>query len=90
MFKTNRTQKHSLFSVYKKIKVGEILLLSLLTLWYAINKMLLNTVTNLVSIFVNRFTLSLVALNNVIYLFLIAFSIVFCCLYYCAILPLTF
>ena len=44
MFKTNRTQKHSLFSVYKKIKIGEILLHSLLTLCYAINKMLLNTV----------------------------------------------
>ena len=38
-----------------------------------IDKMLLNTIINLESIFVNKFALSIMTLNNVIYLLFIAF-----------------
>ena len=45
-----------------------------------INKMLLNAIINLVSFFVNKFTLSIMTLNNVIYC---------CCLlHFCSILLL--
>ena len=38
--------------------------------------MLLNTIINVVSIFVNKFTLSIITLNNVIYLSFIVFFII--------------
>ena len=38
-----------------------------------INKMLVNAIINLVSFFVNKFTLSIMTLNNVIYFLFIAF-----------------
>ena len=55
-----------------------------------INIMLLKTIINLVSLFVNKFTLSVMTFNNVIYLLFIAFFVAACCFCYCVILPLQF
>ena len=58
------------------------------------NKKLLNTIINLGSIFVNKFTLSIMTLHNVIYLLFIIYfiylSIVFCSLCCCATLALPY
>ena len=55
-----------------------------------INIMLLKTIINLVSLFVNKFTFSIMTFNNVIFFLFIAFFIAACCFCYCVVLPLQF